>query len=52
MDVPHINAEAIETMIEKFRSLGEQNWQSNIPVERSNLPKDTFSVLAEPLRIK
>jgi hypothetical protein len=49
MDVPHINAEAIETMIENFRSLGEQNWQSNIPVERSKLPNDTLSVLAKKL---
>lgn len=52
MDTAEINAAAIETMIEKFRSVGEQNWSSSIPVERSKLPKDTFLVLAEPLRIK
>jgi hypothetical protein len=50
MDTPEINATAIETMIERFRSLGEQNWTSSIPVERSKLPKDTLLVLAEPYR--
>ncbi len=51
IDVPYINAEVIETMIEKFRSLGEQNWTSSIPVERSKLPNDTFSELAKKLNI-
>lgn len=46
MDVPEINAETIETMIAKFRAIGEQNWQNPIPVEHSRLPHDTFEMLA------
>jgi hypothetical protein len=46
MDASEINAETIETMIAKFYAIGEQNWQSPIPVEHSRLPHDTFEVLA------
>ena len=49
MDVPHINAEVIETMIEKFRALGETDWQSPYPVERSRLPHDTFENIAKTI---
>lgn len=49
MDVPHLNAEVIETMIEKFRSLGETDWQSPTPVERSRLPDDTFEEMAKKI---
>jgi hypothetical protein len=47
IDVPNINAETIETMIRKFRAMGEQNWTSPTPVVRSRLPSDTFEVLAK-----
>jgi hypothetical protein len=52
MDTPEINAEAIETMIEKFRAIGEQNWENSTPVVRSKLPNDTFSALAKKLDLK
>jgi hypothetical protein len=51
MDTPEINAAAIETMIEKFRAIGEQNWESHVPVERSKLPNDTLLVLTKKLNI-
>lgn len=47
VDVPEINAETIETMIAKFRSIGERDWKSSTPVDRSGLPADTFQVLAK-----
>lgn len=31
VDAPEINAETIESMIEKFRSIGEQNWKKSYP---------------------
>jgi hypothetical protein len=46
MDVPEINREAIETMIAKFRAMGEQSWKSKIPVSRDRLPGDTQLNLA------
>ena len=46
MDIPEINAETIEAMIAKFYAIGEQNWKSPTPVERSRLPSDTQQVLA------
>lgn len=46
-DVPEINAETIEAMIAKFRSIGERNWKNPTPVDRSKLPADTFQVLAK-----
>lgn len=45
VDVPCINAEVIEEVIKKFRSIGEQNWKSPTPVDRSKLPSDTFEIL-------
>lgn len=45
VDAPEINAETIEEMIEKFRSIGERNWKNPVPVDRSRLPDDTFEVL-------
>lgn len=50
IDVPEINAEVIETMIARFRALGEQEWQSDTPVPRSHLPSDTFEVLAHRIQ--
>jgi hypothetical protein len=47
VDVPEINAETIETMIAKFRSIGEKNWVNPTPVDRSRLPNDTFKVFAK-----
>ncbi|MGZ8182660.1 MAG: hypothetical protein ACXWT1_11910 [Methylobacter sp.] len=47
IDAPEINAETIEAMIEKFRSMGERNWKNPTPVERSKLPGDTFETLAK-----
>jgi hypothetical protein len=46
MDVPSINAETIEAMITKFRSIGEQNWKNATSVDRSRLPGNTFEVMA------
>jgi hypothetical protein len=46
VDAHEINAETIEATIEKFRSIGERNWKSPAPVDRSRLPADTFKVLA------
>ena len=47
VDAPEINAETIEAMIAKFRSIGERDWKSPTPVDRSRLPADTFQVLAK-----
>jgi len=47
VDALEINAETIESMIEKFRSIGEQNWKNPTPVDRSRLPADTFKALAK-----
>jgi hypothetical protein len=47
VDAPEINAETIETVIAKFRSIGEQNWKNPTPVDRSRLPSDTFQMLAK-----
>lgn len=47
VDAPEINAETIEAMIAKFRSIGEQSWKNPIPVDRSRLPGDTFEALAK-----
>jgi hypothetical protein len=46
MDIPEINREAIETMIAKFRAMGEQSWKSDVPVSRDRLPRDTQLKLA------
>jgi hypothetical protein len=46
LDVPEVNAAAIEGMIEKFRAMGEKPWKSATPVPYANLPKDTFHNLA------
>jgi hypothetical protein len=46
MDVPEINREAIETMIAKFRTMGEQSWKSKVTVPRDRLPRDTQLNLA------
>ncbi len=47
IDVPEINAEVIEAMIAKFRSLGEKEWQNDTPVPRNHLPNDMFSAIAK-----
>lgn len=47
VDAPEINAEAIEAMIAKFRSVGERDWENHNPIDRSRLPTDTFEVLAK-----
>jgi hypothetical protein len=52
VDVPEINADTIEAMITKFRSAGEKNWESAIPVDRSRLPMNTFEVLAQIYKIQ
>ncbi len=46
MDVPEINREAIESMIAKFRAMGERSWKSDVPVSRDRLPRDTQLNLA------
>lgn len=46
VDTPEINAETIEAMIERFRAMGEKDWISPSPVDRSRLPADTFELLA------
>lgn len=50
IDVPEINAEVIEAMIAKFRAMGEKEWQSDTPVPREHLPRDTFSVMARTIK--
>jgi hypothetical protein len=50
IDVPAINAEVIEAMIAKFRAIGEKEWQSDTPVPRDHLPRDTFSVIAHTIK--
>lgn len=47
VDVPEINAETIEAMIAKFRSIGERDWKNSTPVDRSRLPAGTFQELAK-----
>jgi hypothetical protein len=45
LDLPVINREVIEAMITHFQSFGEQAWQDVKPVERCNLPTQTFGTL-------
>ncbi len=47
VDAPEINAETIEAMIAKFRSICEQDWKNPMPVDRAKLPADTFEVLVK-----
>jgi hypothetical protein len=46
MDAPEINREAIETMIAKFRAMGEQSWKCSVAIPRDRLPRDTQLNLA------
>lgn len=46
VDAPEINAEIIEAMIAKFRAIGEQDWKSQTPVDRSKLPTEIFKGVA------
>lgn len=42
IDVPTITVDALESMIAKFRTLGEKPWQCETPVPHERLPRDTF----------
>lgn len=46
IDAPEINSETIEAMIVKFRAIGEQDWKSTAPIDRSKLPTENFSGVA------
>ena len=42
IDVPTITVDALESMIAKFRAMGEKPWKSETPVPHDRLPRDTF----------
>lgn len=42
VDADEINEKSVEAMIEKFRAIGEKDWQSETPVPHARLPKCTF----------
>lgn len=50
MDVDTINATTIETMIAKFRAIGEKDWQADTPVPHARLPKKTFDALCREIQ--
>jgi hypothetical protein len=51
MDAPTITVDALESMIAKFRAMGEKPWKSEAPVPHERLPRDTFINLAKAQKL-
>ncbi len=50
MDVDTINPATMETMIARFRAIGEKDWTADTPVPLERLPKKTFDALCRDLQ--